>query len=110
MSKNDFSLSAIFSFKFLMQVVYITFIFFLFCFSQSTPTSYDNFTQETLTTAEAAKQKSINLRVTLNRIYAKSIKDLRDQATQVDIALAENVKLTQDCLRQLEVELLRVRI
>ncbi|XP_067210904.1 tektin-4 isoform X1 [Linepithema humile] len=74
---------------------------------QSTPTSYENFTQETLAAAETARQKSINLRSTLNRIYVNSIKDLRNQATHVDIALAENVKLTQDCLRQLETELLR---
>ncbi|XP_071630899.1 tektin-4 [Temnothorax longispinosus] len=74
---------------------------------QSTPTSYDHFTREVLTAGETAKQRSIKLRSTLNDIYAKSIKDLRDQATRVDIALAENVKLTQDCLQQLEKELLR---
>ncbi|XP_029155600.1 tektin-4-like isoform X1 [Nylanderia fulva] len=74
---------------------------------QSTPTSYDDFTRETLAVSENARQKSINLRSTLNEIYINSIKDLRDQATCVDIALAENVKLTQDCLQQLEKELLR---
>lgn len=72
--------------------------------------SYENFTQETLSAAENIKQKSINLRSTLNKIYTDSIKDLRNQATHVDIALEESVKLTQDCLRQLEMELLRVRI
>lgn len=72
--------------------------------------SYENFTQETLSAAENIKQKSINLRSTLNKIYTDSIKDLRNQAIHVDIALEENVKLTQDCLRQLEMELLRVRI
>lgn len=74
---------------------------------QSTPTSYEDFTRETLAVSENVRQKSINLRSTLNEIYINSIKDLRDQATCVDIALAENVKLTQDCLQQLEKELLR---
>lgn len=74
---------------------------------QSTPTSYEHFTREVLNDGEAARQRSIKLRSTLNDIYVNSIKDLRDQATRVDIALAENVKLTQDCLRQLEIELLR---
>lgn len=74
---------------------------------QSTPTSYEHFTREVLTDGEAARQRSIKLRSTLNDIYVKSIKDLRDQATRVDVALAENVRLTQDCLRQLEIELIR---
>ncbi|KAG5315750.1 TEKT4 protein, partial [Acromyrmex insinuator] len=74
---------------------------------QSTPTSYDHFTQEVLADGETAKQRSIKLRSTLNDIYTKSIKDLRDQATRVDVALANNVELTQDCLQQLENDLLR---
>ncbi|KAL0121829.1 hypothetical protein PUN28_006945 [Cardiocondyla obscurior] len=74
---------------------------------QSTPTSYEDFTREVLTDCESARQRSIILRTTLYDVYAKSIKDLRDQAIRVDIALAENVKLTQDCLQQLEQELLR---
>lgn len=82
---------------------------FYFIFSQSTPTSYEDFTRETLAVGESARQGSINLRSTLNKIYINSVKDLRDQATCIDIALAENVKLTQDCLQQLEKELLRVR-
>lgn len=83
--------------------------FFSFFFSQSTPTSYEHFTREILTAGETARQRSIQLRSTLNDIYINSIKDLHDQATRVDIALAENVKLTQDCLQQLEKELHRVR-
>lgn len=78
-------------------------------FSQPTPTSYEHFTREALAAGESARQKSINLRSTLNKIFINFVKDLRDQATCVDIALAENVKLTQDCLEQLEKELLRVR-
>ncbi|KAM0731964.1 Tektin-4 [Formica fusca] len=74
---------------------------------QSTPTSYEQFTREALAAGESARERSINLRSTLNKIYISSVKDLRDQATCVDIALAENVKLTQDCLQQLEKELLR---
>ncbi|GAB1865925.1 Tektin [Camponotus japonicus] len=74
---------------------------------QSTPTSYEHFTREALAVGESARQKSINLRSTLNKIFINFVKDLRDQATCVDIALVENVKLTQDCLEQLEKELLR---
>ena len=84
------------------------FSFYSFFFSQSIPTSYDHFTQEVLTDSETAKQRSIKLRSTLNDIYTKSIKDLCDQATCVDVALANNVEFTQDCLQQLENELLRV--
>lgn len=71
--------------------------------------SYEQFTREALAAGESARERSINLRATLNKIYINSVKDLRDQATCVDVALAENVKLTQDCLQQLEKELLRVR-
>ncbi|XP_012537478.1 tektin-4 [Monomorium pharaonis] len=74
---------------------------------QSTPTNYEHFTQEVLTACEIAKQKSLKLRSNLNDIYTNSIKDLRDQATRVDIALSDNIKLTQECLQQLEKELLR---
>ncbi|XP_011695927.1 PREDICTED: tektin-4 [Wasmannia auropunctata] len=74
---------------------------------QSTPTSYEHFTREVLADGETTRQRSIKLRSTLNDIYAKSIKDLHDQATRVDIALAKNAELTQDCLQQLEQELLR---
>ncbi|XP_011639079.1 tektin-4 isoform X1 [Pogonomyrmex barbatus] len=73
---------------------------------QSSPTSYEHFTREALAASETTKLRSIKLRSTLNDIYAKSIKDLHNQATRVDIALAENIKLTQDCLQQLEKELL----
>ncbi|KAL6440469.1 hypothetical protein ACFW04_003176 [Cataglyphis niger] len=74
---------------------------------QSTPMSYDQFTREALAAGESARERSINLRATLNKIYINSVKDLRDQATCVDIALVENVRVTQDCLHQLEKELLR---
>ncbi|XP_032664220.1 tektin-4 isoform X1 [Odontomachus brunneus] len=73
----------------------------------STPTSYENFTQECLNAYETAIRKSTDLRSTLNKLYIDFIKDLRDQATRVDVALEEKVKLTQDVLRQLEIELLR---
>ncbi|XP_014486346.1 PREDICTED: tektin-4 [Dinoponera quadriceps] len=74
---------------------------------QSTPTSHEHFTQEGLNASETARKKSADLRSNLNKIYIESIKSLRDQATRVDVALEEKVKLTQDVLRQLEVELLR---
>lgn len=74
---------------------------------QSSPTSYDHFTHEALNDGEAVRQKSINLRSTLNVMYDNSIKELRNQAMRVDIALATQIGLTQDCLHQLENELLR---
>lgn len=80
-----------------------------FRISQSSRASYDHFTQEGLNASETARQKSVDLRSTLNTIHAHSIKDLRDQAIRVDIALEKKVKLTQDVLRQLEIELLCVR-
>ncbi|KAK9293671.1 hypothetical protein QLX08_011447 [Tetragonisca angustula] len=74
---------------------------------QSTPSSYEHYTRESLTDAEAAKQKSANLRSTLDSIYKNSTKDLRDQATRVDLALSKKIKLTEDVCIQLENELLR---
>ncbi|RLU17935.1 hypothetical protein DMN91_010174 [Ooceraea biroi] len=74
---------------------------------QSTPTSYDHFTQDALAAGDAARQSSMQLRTTLKTICDSSIKELRDQAACVDIALATKVNLTQECLQQLENELLR---
>ncbi|CAK9815426.1 TEKT4 [Anthophora quadrimaculata] len=73
---------------------------------QSTPSSYEHYTRESLTDAEAARQRSENLRSTLDSIYKNSIKDLRDQATRVDLVLGQKIKLTEDVRLQLEKELL----
>ncbi|XP_078050189.1 tektin A [Augochlora pura] len=74
---------------------------------QSTPASYEHYTRESLTDAEAARQRSANLRSTLKAIFTNSIKDLRDQATRVDLALGGKSKLTEEVCSQLEKELLR---
>ncbi|XP_003494134.1 tektin-4 [Bombus impatiens] len=74
---------------------------------QSTPSSYEHYTRESLTDAEAAKQRSVNLRLTLDSTYKNSIKSLRDQATRVDLVLSQKIKLTEDIRLQLEKELLR---
>ncbi|XP_015428423.1 PREDICTED: tektin-4 [Dufourea novaeangliae] len=74
---------------------------------QSTPESYEHYTRESLTDAEIARQKSVTLRSTLDGIYTNSIKDLRDQATRVDLALGTKIKLTEEVRVQLEKELLR---
>lgn len=76
--------------------------------SQSSPSSHENYTRETLAAAEAARQRSVDLRSTLNAIFTNSIKDLRDQATRVDVALEDKIKLTEEVCQQLEKELLRV--
>lgn len=80
----------------------------MFVNRQSTPASYEHYTRECLTTAEAARQRSANLRSTLSAIYTNSIKDLRDQAMRVDMSLGEKIKLTEEVRLQLEKELLRV--
>ncbi|XP_076642532.1 tektin A [Halictus rubicundus] len=74
---------------------------------QSTPASYEHYTRESLTDAEAARQKSANLRSTLGAIFTNSIKDLRDQSNRVDLALGGKIKLTEEVCSQLEKELLR---
>nr|XP_031850473.1 tektin-4-like isoform X2 [Nomia melanderi] len=74
---------------------------------QSTPASCEHYTRESLTDAEAARQKSVNLRSTLDAIFANSVRDLRDQATRVDLALGGKIKLTEEMCQQLEKELLR---
>jgi len=43
-------------------------------------------------------------------MYDNLVKELRDQATRVDTALATKVKLTEECVFLLENELLRVRL
>lgn len=63
-----------------------------------------------MTDAEAAKQRSVNLRLTLDSTYKNSIKNLRDQATRVDLVLSQKIKLTEDVRLQLEKELLRVSL
>lgn len=52
----------------------------------------------------------MTLRSTLDNIYKKSLKDLRDQASRVDIALSEQINLTEGICQQLEKELQRVMI
>lgn len=84
-------------------------LFFVLGIRQSTPTDYDVFTRETLTAGEIVRQKSRDLRSTLNTTYTNFVKDLNDQATRVNIVLAEKIKLTQDVIQHLERELLRVR-
>ncbi|XP_047349358.1 tektin-4 [Vespa velutina] len=74
---------------------------------QSTPASYEHFTRETLSAGENVRQRSMTLRSTLSDIYKKSLKDLRDQASQVDIALAAQINLTEGICQQLEKELQR---
>ncbi|KAL2721269.1 tektin-4 isoform X2 [Vespula maculifrons] len=74
---------------------------------QSTPASYEHFTREALSAGETVRQRSMTLRSTLDNIYKKSLKDLRDQASRVDIALAEQINLTEGICQQLEKELQR---
>ncbi|KAL2720721.1 tektin-4 isoform X2 [Vespula squamosa] len=74
---------------------------------QSTPASYEHFTREALSAGETVRQRSMTLRSTLDNIYKKSLKDLRDQASQVDTALAAQINLTEGICQQLEKELQR---
>ncbi|KAK2578310.1 hypothetical protein KPH14_002585 [Odynerus spinipes] len=74
---------------------------------QSTPASYEHFTREALSAGETVRQRSVNLRSTLDDIYKKSLKDMRDQASRVDTALAAQINLTEGICQQLEKELQR---
>lgn len=62
---------------------------------QSTPASYEHFTREALSAGETVRQRSVNLRSNLDDIYKQSLKDLRDQASRVDVALAAQINLTE---------------
>lgn len=57
---------------------------------------------------EAVKNKSVEIRSTLNDIYLKTVKDLRNQAIQVDAVLAENITQTEMVFQHLEKELTQV--
>ncbi|XP_074102651.1 tektin-4-like [Cotesia typhae] len=72
---------------------------------QSSPEGYDNFTKVNLESSENTRQKSIALRATLNDTYLKVVKDLRQQATEVDLALTDNVNVTEQVCQALEKEL-----
>ncbi|KAF7992885.1 hypothetical protein HCN44_005229 [Aphidius gifuensis] len=72
---------------------------------QSTPDGYNYFTKEALEMGEAVKNKSVEIRSTLNDIYLKIVKDLRNQAIQVDAVLAENISQTEMVFQHLEKEL-----
>ncbi|XP_011312232.1 tektin-4-like [Fopius arisanus] len=72
---------------------------------QSTSESYDHFTSEALENAEAVRQRSISLRKTLDEIFVKAVKDLRNQAMLVDKELAEKITQTEQACQQLEKEL-----
>lgn len=76
---------------------------------QSTPAGYDNFTKEALESGDLVRQKSVDLRSTLDAIYSQSLRDLRNQAIRVDTALAEKIHLTEEVCQQLEAELIKVR-
>ncbi|XP_043464280.1 tektin-4-like [Leptopilina heterotoma] len=75
--------------------------------NQITPEDYDNFTKENLTVAENSRQRSINLRSTLNVNYSNSLKDLRMQSNRVNSALGEKITLTEQVCQNLEKELLK---
>ncbi|XP_051173310.1 uncharacterized protein LOC127289421 [Leptopilina boulardi] len=75
--------------------------------NQTTPEEYDNFTKENLTAAENSRQRSINLRSTLNVNYSNALKDLRTQSNRVNTALAEKIALTEQVCENLEKELLK---
>lgn len=91
-------------------MIYLSFIHSEYHIRQSTPASYEHFTREALSAGETVRQRSMTLRSTLDNIYKKSLKDLRDQASRVDIALAEQINLTEGICQQLEKELQRVMI
>ncbi|XP_024938410.1 tektin-4 isoform X2 [Cephus cinctus] len=74
---------------------------------QSTASGYEQFTREALAAGQTARQTSVNLRSTLDSILSNSIRDLREQANRVDIALAEKISLTEQVCQHLEKELLK---
>lgn len=82
-------------------------LLFYVVFRQSTPASYEHFTREALSAGETVRQRSVNLRSNLDDIYKQSLKDLRDQASRVDVALAAQINLTEGVCQQLEKELQR---
>lgn len=84
-------------------------LLFYVVFRQSTPASYEHFTREALSAGETVRQRSVNLRSNLDDIYKQSLKDLRDQASRVDVALTAQINLTEGVCQQLEKELQRVR-
>lgn len=77
-------------------------------FSQSTPEYWEHFTKETLMEAEAARQRSVTLRGTLDAILTNAARDLRTQADKVELALSKRVACVEEVTARLENELKKV--
>ncbi|CAH2098041.1 unnamed protein product [Euphydryas editha] len=63
---------------------------------------WEYFCRETVQNCEAARQKSADLRGSLNAILVNGGRKLRNQADRTDIALAETVAITQELCTKLE--------
>lgn len=63
---------------------------------------WEYFCRETVQNCEAARQKSADLRGSLNAILVSGGRKLRNQADRTDIALAETVAITQELCTKLE--------
>lgn len=73
----------------------------------SAPLEYwEFFCRENVQNVEAARQKSADLRGSLNAILVNGGRKLRNQADRTDMALAETVAITQELCTKLETTLL----
>lgn len=73
----------------------------------SAPLEYwEYFCRENIMNTEAARQKSVDLRSSLEAILVQGGRKLRMQADKSDIAIAETVAITQELLTKLEKQLL----
>ena len=76
------------------------------CFSQSTPGGWLDNVRDVLSTAEAVKAQSCELRALLDGpVLSDCVRDLRAQADKVDCALAKRIAQTDLCLQAMEKEL-----
>lgn len=73
----------------------------------SAPLEYwEYFCRESIMNTEAARQKSVDLRSSLEAILVQGGRKLRMQADKTDIAIAETVAITQELVTKLEKQLL----
>ncbi|XP_068991516.1 tektin-4-like [Neodiprion pinetum] len=72
---------------------------------QSSPSGYEYSTKQVLAEGYTAKQRSSTLRVNVDAMIEKAVKDLRDQADRVDLTLTQQIQLQEQALRRLEAEL-----
>lgn len=78
------------------------------CFSQSTPESWAQFTHDNIARAEHERLASIQLRSLIDNVIQDTSRDIKEQADAVDAAFRRRVAEVQEAKERLEENLKKV--